>query len=245
MANKIWSPEKIIGLDISKEMLRVGQAKIDKKKLSSVISLERGDSENLRFENESFDTVMAAFGVRNFENLEKGLSEMNRVLEKGGTCRSVGLYKALVACFEQQNLVAFAVVLRLKSPVFVSQALDCLGVLSNEHSSPRIHPVLAFQIWPHADIGASLLYLLFEFLNPFEQILSGGVKGVKLYKADIEFLENLKSDLELGNHKEYIGDLAADVDRVLQHIKVQQRKQYAAQQAQAQTNRQKGQSLAA
>ncbi len=85
MANKVWTPEHITGLDISKEMLRVGQTKIDKKGLSSVISLERGDSENLRFEDQSFDTIMAAFGVRNFENLEKGLSEMNRVLEKGGT----------------------------------------------------------------------------------------------------------------------------------------------------------------
>ena len=77
-------PNKITGIDIAKDMLEVGRDKIRKKALEGLFTLETGDSENLRFENNSFDAVMVAFGVRNFENLEKGLSEMFRVLNKGG-----------------------------------------------------------------------------------------------------------------------------------------------------------------
>ena len=86
MAAEKLAPQKITGLDITTEMLKVGQKKIDKKKLENIITLETGDSENLRFADDSYEVVMAAFGVRNFENLEKGLTEMHRVLNKGGTC---------------------------------------------------------------------------------------------------------------------------------------------------------------
>lgn len=83
-AAKQLKPIEIIGLDISANMLKIGDKKIVEKKLTDIISLELGDSENLRFQNESFDAVTAGFGVRNFENLEKGLSEMYRVLKPGG-----------------------------------------------------------------------------------------------------------------------------------------------------------------
>ena len=78
------NPEKITGIDISEGMLAVGREKLQKKGLTGKIELLSGDSENLQFEANSFDAVTAAFGVRNFENLEKGLSEMNRVLKPGG-----------------------------------------------------------------------------------------------------------------------------------------------------------------
>jgi demethylmenaquinone methyltransferase/2-methoxy-6-polyprenyl-1,4-benzoquinol methylase len=77
-------PEKIVGIDIAEDMLAVGRNKLKKKDPENIISLEKGDSENLQFDAFTFDTVMVAFGVRNFENLEKGLSEMYRVLNKGG-----------------------------------------------------------------------------------------------------------------------------------------------------------------
>lgn len=77
-------PQKITGIDIAEEMLTIGRKKIARKKLEHLISLETGDSENLKFPDESFDAVMVAFGVRNFENLEKGLAEMHRVLKRGG-----------------------------------------------------------------------------------------------------------------------------------------------------------------
>lgn len=78
------NPQQIIGIDIAEDMLNIGRKKLIKKKLDSRIILETGDSENLRFDDQSFDAVMVAFGVRNFENLEKGLAEMYRVIKPGG-----------------------------------------------------------------------------------------------------------------------------------------------------------------
>ncbi len=77
-------PEKIVGLDISKGMLEIGKKKVKEKGLEKQIEMVLGDSENLPFENASFDAVTVGFGVRNFENLDKGLLEINRVLKPGG-----------------------------------------------------------------------------------------------------------------------------------------------------------------
>jgi demethylmenaquinone methyltransferase/2-methoxy-6-polyprenyl-1,4-benzoquinol methylase len=84
IAASVLNPEKITGVDIAENMLEIGRKKIAEKKLQELISFETGDSENLQFNDESFDAVIVAFGVRNFENLEKGLSEMYRVLGKNG-----------------------------------------------------------------------------------------------------------------------------------------------------------------
>lgn len=75
----------IKGVDISEGMVSVGKTKIEKLKLGNKISLGIGDCANLEFDDESFDGVTVAFGVRNFEDLEKGLSEIYRVLRKNGT----------------------------------------------------------------------------------------------------------------------------------------------------------------
>ncbi|REE82969.1 demethylmenaquinone methyltransferase/2-methoxy-6-polyprenyl-1,4-benzoquinol methylase [Lutibacter oceani] len=76
---------KIIGLDISEGMLNVGRKKIEKLQLNNQIEMVFGDSENIPFETNYFDAITVAFGVRNFENLEKGLSEIYRVLKPTGT----------------------------------------------------------------------------------------------------------------------------------------------------------------
>ncbi len=78
------NPEKIIGIDISKGMLEVGRNKINKLNLQDRIELRYGDSENLPFEDNKFDAVIVAFGVRNFENLDSGLKEIYRVMTQGG-----------------------------------------------------------------------------------------------------------------------------------------------------------------
>ena len=75
---------QIIGLDISEGMLDVGRQKILKKELHNTIDMVVGDSENLPFDDDAFDTITVAFGVRNFENLEIGLAEILRVLKPGG-----------------------------------------------------------------------------------------------------------------------------------------------------------------
>jgi len=77
--------QRIVGLDISPGMLEVGKEKINERKLNHTIEMVVGDSENLKYEDNSFDAVTVAFGVRNFETLEKGLSEIYRVLDKNGT----------------------------------------------------------------------------------------------------------------------------------------------------------------
>lgn len=98
---KSLTPEKIIGLDISNEMLGIGQRKINKRGLSDKIELVLGDSENLSYADSFFDAVTVAFGVRNFQNLEKGLSEMYRVLKPGGQVMILEFSKPKAFPFKQ------------------------------------------------------------------------------------------------------------------------------------------------
>lgn len=83
MAAKILAPKKITGIDISKKMLETGRKKIEKEELGTKIELVGGDGETINFPANSFDGVMVAFGVRNFEHLEKGLTEILRVMKPG------------------------------------------------------------------------------------------------------------------------------------------------------------------
>ena len=78
-------PDSVTGVDISEGMLAVGRQKIKERGVDHIIDLQLGDSENLQFPDNSFDAVIVSFGVRNFENLEKGLAEMLRVLKPSGT----------------------------------------------------------------------------------------------------------------------------------------------------------------
>lgn len=78
------NPKEIIGMDISQGMLDVGAEKMKKKGVDNIIKMQLGDSENLPFEDGYFDGVTVGFGVRNYENLEKGLGEMLRVLRPEG-----------------------------------------------------------------------------------------------------------------------------------------------------------------
>lgn len=84
-ARKI-KPQSIQGIDLSEEMLNVGRQKVERSGLSEIIRLQKADAENIPFRDNSFDAITVAFGVRNFENIEAGLSEMLRVLKPGGTC---------------------------------------------------------------------------------------------------------------------------------------------------------------
>ena len=78
------NPKKIVGLDISAGMLEVGKQKIAKANLTDKIEMIVGDSENIPFDDNTFDAITVSFGVRNFENLDKGLTEILRVLKPGG-----------------------------------------------------------------------------------------------------------------------------------------------------------------
>jgi len=78
------NPSKITGIDISRNMLEIGSAKVKSRGLSDVIDLKYGDSENIPFDDNLFDVAMVAFGVRNFSDPVRGLSEMRRVIREGG-----------------------------------------------------------------------------------------------------------------------------------------------------------------
>jgi demethylmenaquinone methyltransferase/2-methoxy-6-polyprenyl-1,4-benzoquinol methylase len=99
LTHNILHPKKITGIDISEGMLEIGRKKIEKLGLEKEIELLSGDSESIAFPNASFDAITVAFGVRNFENLEKGLKEMLRVLKPNG--------KLIVLEFSKPKQVAF------------------------------------------------------------------------------------------------------------------------------------------
>jgi len=99
------NPEHITGVDISEKMLYFGQQKIQRLKLQEKICLKQSDAENLPFENETFDLVTVAFGVRNFENHSKGLKEIARVLKKRG--QIAVLEFTMPGCFPVKHLYRF------------------------------------------------------------------------------------------------------------------------------------------
>jgi demethylmenaquinone methyltransferase/2-methoxy-6-polyprenyl-1,4-benzoquinol methylase len=84
MACQLLNPDKITGIDLSAEMLELGRKKVEKEGFGDKIELLKGDGEAINFPDNTFDAVMVAFGVRNFENLETGLSEILRVMKPGG-----------------------------------------------------------------------------------------------------------------------------------------------------------------
>ena len=102
MAWKLLKPRQIVGIDISEGMLEIGRQKIAARGLSDGIALQLGDAETINCEANTFDAVMVAFGVRNFENLDSGLKEMSRVLRPGG--------KLMVLEFSRPRLPLFRTV---------------------------------------------------------------------------------------------------------------------------------------
>ncbi len=84
LAAQMLQPSRLVGVDISQRMMDIGQKKVAKAELQGIISFEKEDCLSLSFADETFDAVTAAFGIRNFQDLDRGLTEMCRVLRKGG-----------------------------------------------------------------------------------------------------------------------------------------------------------------
>jgi demethylmenaquinone methyltransferase / 2-methoxy-6-polyprenyl-1,4-benzoquinol methylase len=105
------NPEKVIGIDISEGMLEIGRKKILAKNLGSKIELIQGDSEKIPFAQNKFDAVTVAFGVRNFEDLKRGLSEIRRVLRPGGMVVILEFSKPSKFPFKQVYSIYFRYIL--------------------------------------------------------------------------------------------------------------------------------------
>lgn len=133
------NPKSIVGIDISAGMLSEGQKKIEKKGLTSIIRLQQADSENLPFEDETFDAITVAFGVRNFENLEKGLKEMHRVLKKDG--------KLLVLEFSEPSKFP----LKQLYKFYFKNILPGLGKLISKDSSAYTYLPESVDAFPYGD----------------------------------------------------------------------------------------------
>lgn len=145
MAAKLLSPKKIVGVDISRQMLDFGQVKIEAERLDGIISLEQGDSEHLLFDDHSFDAATVAFGVRNFENLEKGLAEMNRVLRPGA--------RIVVLEFSKPHLFPFKQLYNF----YFRYVLPFIGRLTSRDVRAYTYLFESVQVFPEGDAFIRIL----------------------------------------------------------------------------------------
>lgn len=158
-------PTKISGIDISEGMLEVGRKKIKEKKIDHLIELKKGDSENIPFEQNKFDAVTVAFGVRNFENLEKGLQEILRVLKPGG--RLVVLEFSRPTAFPMKQLFSF----------YFKQILPKIGKIVSSDNAAYTYLPESVQVFPD---GEDFLRILNDvgFKNTKCKVLSFGISSI-------------------------------------------------------------------
>jgi demethylmenaquinone methyltransferase / 2-methoxy-6-polyprenyl-1,4-benzoquinol methylase len=130
---------KIVGVDISNEMLNVGRKKLVTEGFNDVIELQLGDSENLPFQGNNFDAVTVAYGVRNFENLERGLAEMHRVLNANG--------KIVVLEFSRPRIFPF----RQLFNFYFKNILPTIGKLTSKDARAYSYLYESVQAFPDGD----------------------------------------------------------------------------------------------
>ncbi|AEE54133.1 bifunctional demethylmenaquinone methyltransferase/2-methoxy-6-polyprenyl-1,4-benzoquinol methylase UbiE [Haliscomenobacter hydrossis] len=146
MAEKL-QPQEIIGVDIAPKMLEIGRVKVRDKGLNKIVHLEDGDSQELRFPDNQFDVVTAAFGVRNFEDLGKGLSEMYRVLKPGG--------KIVVLEFSRPKLFPFKQIFN----AYFKYLLPLIGRFTSNDQRAYAYLYESVQVFPEGQ----------ELVNIFEK----------------------------------------------------------------------------
>ncbi len=159
------SPDRICGVDISEKMLAIGAEKIRKKGLDKLITLQTADSELLPFDSGSFDLATAAFGVRNFENLQQGIREMHRVLKSGG--------QIIILEFSRVRNP----LLRALYNAYFRLILPLIGRLVSKHASAYHYLPSSVGTFPH---DKAFLGILREagFKNTDQQRLTGGIASI-------------------------------------------------------------------
>ena len=161
--------KKIIGIDIAEDMLEIGRKKVQKKGLSDVIELEPGDSENIHYPDNHFDAITVAFGVRNYENLEKGLREMCRVLKPGKKVAVLEFSKP--SAFPMKNLYQF----------YFNHILPAIGrMVSKDKSAYTYLPQSVARFPENKDFMAVMEKA--GFRNPTQKRLTFGI--ATLYVAE-------------------------------------------------------------
>lgn len=162
MAARILNPRRIVGIDIANQMLEIGRKKIAKEGLEGVITMETGDSENLPFPDQTFDAVTVAFGVRNFENLEKGLAEMFRILRPGG--------KVVILEFSRPRLFPFKQIYN----AYFKYVLPLIGRLTSRDVRAYTYLFESVQVFPE---GEQFLQILTRtgYQNPLCERLTLGI----------------------------------------------------------------------
>lgn len=139
------NPDKIFGIDIAEQMLEIGKKKIVSLQLSDLIELQKGDSEAIAFPDHSFDAITCAYGVRNFENLDAGLKEMNRVLRPGGK----------IAILEFSHPKTFPV--KQFYQFYFRYILPTLGKLFSKHSTAYTYLPESVKAFPEGQIFCEAL----------------------------------------------------------------------------------------
>ena len=115
-------PTNIIGGDISEAMMNVGRDKAQQKNVANILTYQKVDSEKMSFEDNKFDAITVGFGVRNFENLEKGLAEMHRVVRIGGRIAILEVSQPIHFPMKQLFAIYFRLLLPLVGKLFSKDA---------------------------------------------------------------------------------------------------------------------------
>jgi len=159
------NPTKVIGIDISKGMLAMGVEKMKTKKVDHIIDLQLGDSENLNFEDNYFDGYTVGFGVRNFENLEKGLGEMLRVLKPNG--------KAVILEFSKPKKFP------IKQSYFVysKYILPTIGKLVSKDARAYTYLPESIAAFPEGEEFISIMKKV-GYKNVDSKLVSGGIATI-------------------------------------------------------------------
>ncbi len=158
-------PQQVIGIDIAEEMLRHGTKKIAGRGLDGLITLTPGDAENIDFPDGSFDATIVAFGVRNFENLERGLANMHRVLKPLG--------KILVLEFSQPR----AFPLKQIYFFYFRNILPLVGRLVSRHTEAYTYLPDTVMRFPQDDAFLAILTKV-GFRDSRQERLTGGIASV-------------------------------------------------------------------
>jgi demethylmenaquinone methyltransferase/2-methoxy-6-polyprenyl-1,4-benzoquinol methylase len=158
-------PTEVVGVDVSEGMIKLGVSKLRKRRLDGLIKLQAGNAEGLQFPDGSFDAAIVAFGVRNFENLKRGLCEMHRVLKQGGT--------ALVLEFSSPSKFPFKQVYGF----YFRTVLPFVGGKISGHLEAYKYLPQSVQSFPDGDSFLDVL-LSCGFRNARQQKLTFGIASV-------------------------------------------------------------------